>query len=386
MQNTFHAKPESAIRRALKHPFAGFIFIGILLLSLQVLSIMGAGFVKSSMLNGFASVMVYSIVGYGFTFLLGYAGLASLGTAGFVGLGAYIAGYLIREQPQAPYLGVILAAVLVSVVLGVAVGFISLRIEGIFLAIVTLGLSEIFYQIFNNWLGFTNGSMGSSISKYPIFQLFQNPDSWLAAIDRDLFSKLAQVPFLQAIFDMKTIDARRSFYILLVLITVGLMMLTYNLGKSSTGRAMLAMKNSSSAAQAMGISLLKYRLLAFLMSTIFAGFAGAMFMSYFKFSTPTNYTIIFSLNILAAVLIGGSKNLIGTFLGCLIVFGLTPIFLQDIPFFRDNSWVINITIGSIIILIVMFYPGGLVQLGQRFKQAFRQLAAKRRLYVYGEED
>jgi len=71
MQNTFHAKPESAIRRALKHPFAGFIFIGILLLSLQVLSIMGAGFVKSSMLNGFASVMVYSIVGYGFTFLLG---------------------------------------------------------------------------------------------------------------------------------------------------------------------------------------------------------------------------------------------------------------------------------------------------------------------------
>lgn len=386
MQNNVILKPESAVRKALKHPFAGFILIGLLLLSLQVLSVLGADFVKSSMLNGFASVMVYSIVGYGFTFLLGYAGLASLGTAGFVGLGAYIAGYLIREQPQVPYLGIVIAAVLVSVVLGVAVGFISLRIEGIFLAIVTLGLSEIFYQIFNNWLGFTNGSMGSSISKYPIFQFFQNKGNWLETISGEWFAHLSQVPFLQAIFDMKTIDARRAFYILLVVITVGLMMMTYNLGKSKTGRAMLAMKNSSSAAQAMGISLLKYRLLAFLMSTIFAGFAGVMFMSYFKFSTPTNYTIIFSLNILAAVLIGGSKNLIGTFLGCLIVFGLTPIFLQDIPFFRDNSWVINVTIGTIIILIVMFYPGGLVQLGQKIKSAFHRLTAKRRLYKYGEDD
>ncbi|MGI6726415.1 MAG: branched-chain amino acid ABC transporter permease [Christensenellales bacterium] len=386
MQNTLQQKPACGIRRALKHPFAGFILIGLMLLSMQVLSILGVGFVKSSMLNGFASVMVYAMVGYGFTFLLGYAGLASLGTAGFVGLGAYIAGYFIRQQPQVPYLVVILTAVLVSVVLGIAVGFISLRIEGIFLAIVTLGLSEIFYQIFNNWLDFTNGSMGSSISKYPIFQFFQNCNNWLASINASWFEAVSKVPFLQAIFDMKTLDARRAFYILLVVITVVLMMLTYNLGKSSTGRAMLAMKNSSSAAQAMGISLLKYRLLAFLISTIFTGFAGAMFMSYFKFSTPTNYTIIFSLNILAAVLIGGSKNLVGTFFGCLIVFGLTPIFLQDIPFFRDNSWIINVLIGSIIILIVMFYPGGLVQLGQRIKQAFHRLTAKRRLYVYGEED
>ena len=359
MQNKSSALPSPGFGRVLRHPFAGFLLIGLLLIALQVMGILGVDFVKSSMLNGFASVMVYSIVGYGFTFLLGYAGLASLGTAGLVGLGAYITGYLIREQPQVPYLLVILAAVAVSVILGLAVGFISLRIEGIFLAIVTLGLSEVFYQIFNNWLAFTNGSMGSSISKYPIFQ---------------------------TLLGMKTLDARRAFFVLLVFIIVGLMMLTHNLGKSSTGRAMLAMKNSSSAAQAMGISLLKYRLLAFLISTIFTGFAGAMFMSYFKFSTPTNYTIIFSLNILAAVLIGGSKNLIGTFLGCFIVFGMTPIFLQDIPFFRDNSWVINVTIGAIIILIVMFYPGGLVQLGQRIKQVFQGFIAKRRLYKYGEDD
>ena len=163
---------------------------------------------------------------------------------------------------------------------------------------------------------------------------------------------------------MGTTDARRWFFILLVVITVGLMMLTYNLGKSRTGRAMLAMKNSSSAAQAMGISLLKYRLLAFLLSTLYAGLAGVLFMSYFRFSAPQNYTILFSLNILAAVLIGGSRSLVGTLAGSFIVFGITPIFLQDIPLFNQNPWIINTTIGAVIIAVVMFYPGGLVQLAR----------------------
>ncbi|NLD52466.1 MAG: branched-chain amino acid ABC transporter permease [Clostridiales bacterium] len=360
MQTAYQTDRFHKLREVRNHPFTGFLLIGALLIALQLLAMVpGVDFIKSSMLNGFASVMIYSIVGYGFTYLLGYAGLASLGTAGFVGLGAYITGYFIRQVPGMPYLVVVLIALAVSLVLGLIVGFISLRIEGIFLAIVTLGLSEIFYQIFNNWLDFTNGSMGSSIKLYPIFQ---------------------------NLFNMKTLDARRAFFILLVLITVGLMMLTHNLGKSSTGRAMLAMKNSSSAAQAMGISLLKYRLLAFLLSTVYAGLAGVLFMSYFKFSTPSNYTIIFSLNILAVVLIGGSRSLIGTFVGSFIVFGLTPIFLQDIPFFRDNSWVINVLIGTIIILVVMFYRGGLVQLADDIRNFFTKRKANRRLYTYGEED
>ena len=346
MQNAHDSQASGRLKSALRHPFAGFVLIGVLLIGLQLTAILTDGaWPKSSMLNGFASVMIYAIVGYGFTFLLGYAGLASLGTAGFVGLGAYMTAYALKNMPGVPYIVVLLAALLVSLLLGAIVGFISLRIEGIFLAIVTLGLSEIFYQLFNNWLDFTNGPNGASISKYPIFQ---------------------------TLLGMSRQDAQRAFYILLVVLTVGLMMLTYNLGKSSTGRAMLAMKNSSSAAQAMGISLMKYRLLAFLLSTAYAGLGGVMFMSYLRFSAPQNYTIMFSLNILAAVLIGGSRNLIGTFLGSFIVFGITPIFLQDIPFFRENPWVINVTIGLIIILVVMFYPGGLTQLVNNVKASFRK--------------
>ena len=360
MQNRSERLVRPGIRKTLAHPFSGFILIGILLIALQATAILTDGaWPKSSMLNGFATVMIYAVVGYGFTYLLGYAGLASLGTAGFVGLGAYITSYALRNLPGVPYIAVILFTMLVSLLLGVAVGFISLRVEGIFLAIVTLGLSEIFYQLFQNWLDFTNGPNGASISKFPIFQ---------------------------TLLGMSRQDSQRSFFILLVLITVGLMMLTYNLGKSSTGRAMLAMKNSSSAAQAMGISLLKYRLLAFLLSTAYAGLGGVLFMSYLRYSAPQNYTILFSLNILAAVLIGGSRNLVGTFMGSFIVFGITPIFLQDIPFFRENPWVINVTIGLIIIAVIMFYPGGLVQLTRDIKGFFKKTYTRMRMRKYGEDD
>ena len=350
MKNTANTPAKNRLRAALRHPFAGFLAIGVFLILLQVMAMINGGsWPKSSVLNGFATVLIYSIVGFGFTYLLGYAGLASLGTAGFVGLGAYLTGFILKNYTQVPYVAIILLTLLISLVLGLIVGFISLRIEGIFLAIVTLGLSEIFYQIFNNWIDFTNGPNGASITKTPIFQ---------------------------TLLDMGSTDARRWFFILLVVITVFLMMLTHNLGKSSTGRAMLAMKNSTSAAQAMGISLLKYRLLAFLLSTVYAGLAGVLFMSYFKYSAPQNYTIMFSLNILAAVLIGGSRNLIGTLVGSFIVFGITPIFLQDIAFFRENPWLINVLIGVIIILIIMFYPGGLVQIVATLKAKARALWAR----------
>ena len=142
----YHLKKN--VKPIVKHPFFAFIVFGLVLILLQILS-WTAGFPKSSAMSGIATVLIYSIVGFGFTYLLGYAGLASLGTAGFTGLGAYIVGYFLRET-GVPYIVSILVVLAVSIILGVAVGFISLRIEGIFLAIVTLGLSEILYQIFTN--------------------------------------------------------------------------------------------------------------------------------------------------------------------------------------------------------------------------------------------
>ena len=199
----YHLKKN--VKPIVKHPFFAFIVFGLALILLQILS-WTAGFPKSSAMSGIATVLIYSIVGFGFTYLLGYAGLASLGTAGFTGLGAYIVGYFLRET-GVPYIVTILVVLAVSIILGVAVGFISLRIEGIFLAIVTLGLSEILYQIFTNWIGFTGGPNGSSAS-IPIFQ------KWLG---------------------LSTTTSKRAMFIVLVVVVVFLMIITFNLCKSSTG-------------------------------------------------------------------------------------------------------------------------------------------------------
>jgi len=340
-------------KSVLQHPFSAFLLLGLFLSILQIIAIVTDGeWPRTSVINGFATVMIYAIVGYGFSFLLGYAGLASLGTAGFVGFGAYFTAYFLQaNMPYIPYVVIMIAALVLSILLGLAVGFISLRIEGIFLAIVTLGISEVFYQLFNSWMPVTGGPNGARISEYPVFQ---------------------------SLLSMSPADSKRAFYFVLVVVNVLLMMLTYNLGKSRTGRAMLAMKNSSSAAQAMGISLLKYRLLAFLLSTAYAVLAGVLFMSYNRNTLPGNYNIMLSLNILAVVLIGGSRSLLGTFVGSFIVFGITPILFQNISFLNENAWIINVIIGIIIILIVMFYPGGLVQLFGSLKAQVLKLFRQRR--------
>lgn len=145
----YHLKKN--VKPIVKHPFFAFIVFGLVLILLQILS-WTAGFPKSSAMSGIATVLIYSIVGFGFTYLLGYAGLASLGTAGFTGLGAYIVGYFLRET-GVPY------------------------IVSILVVIVTLGLSEILYQIFTNWIDFTGGPNGSSAS-IPIFQNLPCPLFW----------------------------------------------------------------------------------------------------------------------------------------------------------------------------------------------------------------
>jgi len=322
------------LKRITSHPFFGFIMLGAAMILIQLLQ--RAGLVNFSFAKAVGQTAIYAIAVMGFSFLIGYAGLASLGTAGFAGLGAYITGYVLNTYTQLPYWSVFIAVLLTAVALGTAVGFISLRIEGLFLAIVTLGLSEVLVQLFLNaeWTGGPNGMRTGFIRILP-----------------------------------NILNARTNIATLLYIVSavlVLLMILTFNLIKSPTGRAMLAMKNSTSAAQAMGVNLLKYRLFAFILATAFAMVAGSLHMIYGQYTDPVQWGIMFSLNVLAACLVGGAKSLWGVMLGTLIIFGLTPLFFQDIAVLRNNSWIMSVISGVLIIVVVMFYPGGIAQLVNSF--------------------
>jgi branched-chain amino acid transport system permease protein len=352
--NILSYSANSAVRRFVRHPFFGFILFGIVMIAIQVLQ--KAGLLQYSFAKALGQTAIYSIAALGFSFLLGYAGLASLGTAGFAGLGSYIAGYLLNTYTHLPFFAVLLIVLVVSIILGASVGFISLRIEGIFLAIVTLGLSEVLGQVFLN-ADFTGGPNGM---------------------------RTGYISILPNLLNIKT-NISILYYIVTVILVL-LMLITSNLISSPTGRAMLAMKNSTSAAQAMGISLLKYRLLAFILATAYAGVAGALHMNYGQYTDPVQWTIMFSLNILAACLVGGAKSIWGVLIGTMIIFGLTPLFFQDIQFLRNNSWVMSVISGTLIILVVMFFKGGLIQLFINLLGNLKAWHRQKQEYRFGKDE
>lgn len=336
------------IQSFVKNPLGQFAIFGLILLLVKIFELMGV--ISGPLLTSIGFVLVYSIAAIGFCLLLGYSGLASLGTAGFVGLGVYMAFYGLAEW-NITILPAFVIAGIIAIILGFVIGFISLRIEGIYLAILTLALSEIVVQI-------------------------------LKTLEASVRIRNADITF----FGLQL--GKDGAFFIIIFALVALLMVTANIIRSPTGRAMLAMKNSTSAAQAMGISLLKYRLLAFVISTLYASVAGFMYMLLITSITSTTSTILtlaFSLNILGAVIIGGAKSLWGTMFGVFFIYGFQQIILSDIPFFRNNPEFMTLVTGVLLILVVMFYPGGFAQMLFNAKWAIRTKLKERRVRKYGTE-
>ncbi|MDO4753718.1 MAG: branched-chain amino acid ABC transporter permease [Bacillota bacterium] len=321
-------------------PHFKFIPPAVLLFSLPMLQ--QAGLLTGSFVFAIGTTLIYSIMAIGFAFLLGYAGLASLGTAGFVGVGAYIA-YFAVEVYGLPFSAALLITLLVSGLLGVIVGFISLRIEGIYLALLTLGLSEILRNTFLSLKATIKINLNS-------LKLFGN-----------------------------TVGEQEIYFVIAAILIV-LLMITTNLINSPIGRALVSVKNSPSAAQAMGISLVKYRVLAFAVCTMYAAIAGLLYMMYVRNITASSsplFTVLTSLNILGAVVIGGAKSLWGTMFGVFLIYGVQSGFFSKIPFFVQNPAFITMITGALIVVIVMYYPGGLAQMALRIKRKIKSKSAEK---------
>ena len=329
------------------NPCVHFLLFGVVMIVIGHLS--GNRFLPYSLQSGLAVTFSYSIAAIGFCLLMGYSGLASLGTGGFIGIGCYSL-YYVMDVAMYNVGEAILVGVAIAVVIGLIVGFISLRIEGIYLVILTLGLSEIL---------------------------------------RNLFMALQDSIYLSGVW-LFGINLKRteSIYVVVTLLVI-VMIITRNIIVSPTGRAMLAMKNSTAAAQAMGISLMKYRLLAFVLCTVYAVLSGMMLMITVRSAMASDgngfYSLITSLNILAAVIIGGYRSIWGAIFGSFIMYGMQTMFLNNIPFLQKNPEFITFIAGILVIIVVMFYPGGLAQLMLEAKAGLQKLLRKRKEWRYGKD-
>lgn len=316
--------------KILKNPHFQILLFGVLLALIPILA--QAGLLKSSHITVIGGTLIYAIAALGLNLLLGFSGLISLGTAGFMGLASYISAYATINMKLPFELALILAVVLPTL-LGVLVGLVSLKIEGMYLAIATLCVAEILRKTFEELNVFTNGFSGKQ-AKFP--KLF-------GSIQLD----------------------RVTTYYLIVFFLILIILLTYNMINGQLGRALNAMRGSEAASQAMGVNLLKYRLVAFALATLYASVAGVLYVHFIRFSYPSTWSLKLSLDFLAMIVIGGLRSIYGTILGAFIVFAVPDLFLKQIPYFSQVSYVFN---GLLIILVIMFYPNGLVYVGHDIKK------------------
>lgn len=288
---------------------------------------------KTSTITLLTTVAIYAIASIGYNILLGYAGQISLGHAAFIGLGAYISAYATYDLGLPFIIGLLLAGI-IPIGLGLVLGLVALRLEGHYLAIATLGFGITIQQIFKVLTNFTNGFAGKTAPSAKIFGF--------------------------------TIKTGTAYFTLTVFVLVVLSICAYNVINSRTGRAFVAMRDNEHAAQAMGISLVKYKLIAFSISAFYAGIAGGMYMHLVKYTQPDVWGVILSINLLAMVVIGGLTSVGGSILGSAFI-TLLPQLVHEIPIIKDITSSAIILTGISIVLIIKFFPGGLVMVGSKWK-------------------
>lgn len=341
-------------RSVVRHPAFGYVLLGLFLICLQLSFMMGVGPITLTISRIIALTMIYTVAAMGLGILVGMAGLISLGTAAFVGFGAYTAGNLLRTFTGIPFLLVVIIAIATGVAMGAVIGFISLRVRGLYLLVITMGFATVMQEFFQTPNAFTGGWTGITRVPFPTIALFLQLN-------------------------------RETVFFLVLIVMMFLVWLTLNILHSPTGRAMAAMASSEALAQAMGIQLLKYRVLAFIIATAYATVSGVLLVSSIGAATPHSWTFMLSLNLLAVIILGGGIKPHSIMLGSFFVFGMDVIVWQRLAFFQRFPGLVMVLSGVLMILIFAKFPGGLTRLVNEVKFFFVRLFLKWRVYRYGPE-
>jgi len=243
-------------------------------------------------------VFIYAIVGVGLLILAGFAGQVSLGHAAFLAIGAYTAGYMQRHG--VPFLVYLPLSVVLTGAVGALVGFPALRLAGIYLVIATIAFGFIMEEVAARWESVTNGNDGMRIKQIELFGFTLSRDGY-------------------------------SFYYLCLGFLVLVLILALNLLRSPTGRAFIAIRDSETAAQSIGVNLSVYKVMAFSISAAMTGLAGCLYAHKMSFISPEMFTLLLSLEFVIVILIGGVGSLHGAVLGSIFVVMVDPFlsYLKD---------------------------------------------------------
>ncbi len=252
------------------------------------------------------------ILAVGLNLIVGFSGQFSLGHAGFMAIGAYAAAIIGSKSPTyGAFFGAMLVGALLSGAVALLVNIPTLRLKGDYLAVATLGVSEIIRIFIINGGSLTNGAAG--ILGIPNFTTWQ------------------------------------MVYFFVVITTIA----TLNFLRSPIGRSTLSVREDEIAAESVGVNTTKIKIIAFVFGAITASIAGSLQAGFIGSVVPKDYTFINSINVLIIVVFGGLGSITGAIVSA-IVLGILNMLLQDVASVRMIIYALAL------VLVMIFRPGGLL--------------------------
>ncbi len=300
-------------------------------------------FVSNYYFLSLANLIGIAIIGaLGLNILTGFAGQISLGHGAFIGVGAYTSALLVMRLHFPFWIAIIFAGFFTAIV-GLIFGIPSLRVKGLYLAIATLAAQVIINFVMIHWSSLTKGTSGLPV----------NPPSLFGFV----------------------FDTDKKYYFLTMFFAVLATTFAKNLQRSRVGRAFMAIRDNDLAAEIIGINLYKYKLLAFFVSSFYAGVAGSLWAHYVTIITPEHFTLSVSVDYLAMIIIGGVGSVLGSIYGAIFMVllpeilkliagalsGIYPSIGNFVSAMRD------VVFGLTIILFLIYEPDGLNHRWQMIK-------------------
>lgn len=295
-------------------------------------------------------MLILSIAALGLNVLTGYAGLISLGQAAFMAIGAF-AGVIAYGRYGIPIPLTLLLAGLTAALVGAVVGTPSLRIKGLYLLVATLAAQFIIVWTIQRvpWIG---AASMVTINTPPVFI-----GAW-------------------------EIDTALEQYYFSLSVAAVLTLFAWNLTRSRVGRAWMAIRDHDVAARVMGISMLRYKLLAFMVSAFYGGIAGALVVfAWVGAANVQEYELELSIQLLGMIIIGGLGSILGSYLGAAFI-ALLPIAISigmhnlygivggEIVSAAVLANAEHVVFGVLIVLFLIFEPLGLAHIWRRFSSRF----------------
>jgi branched-chain amino acid transport system permease protein len=304
--------------------------------------------------NVFNLIALYAVMGIGLNVMVGYTGLLDLGYVASFAIGAYTLGILTtpnvltcggvhpNQIPAAEIEQVCTGVttfwvawpfcVLFSALTGMLLGIPVLRLRGDYLAIVTLGFGEIIHRIIlsNDFRPILGGAQGITPIPTPVVNLTALNPEWHVQLNNSV-----------SIYYLFLISVGFAAFVVLRLVN------------TRTGRAWRAIRADENVARAMGIPLVRYKLMAFGISSAFAGLGGAAFAASVQGIFPNSFTLLVSINVLCLIIIGGMGSVSGVIVGALILIGL-PELLRELDAYRLLAF------GALLVTVMLVRPEGLL--------------------------